>query len=946
MTMEFDDLPFDQLYERACSAVGCTPSPKLVDAFKACDDPRKALASLIAGTGNATADDGDGALDEKALDEIWQRAEASSGAKISRWLHAIAQLSLRPGGEAYIDKARQKLHEALLDLEQRAIRRQADRKFQRDVATGAALDPVIQQKLMTPSKLLAPQASRDCLVRCIEHGGIQAARADGQSLLVVLGNTGAGKSAFINMLHGCTFGLTDQSKMAVAADSAVSELMRIGHSNKSETFAPQVEAATAAFGDGYAFADCPGFLDNRGFEINVANAVNVKQAVARAASVRVVVIINYYSLLADRGKGVKDLLTILSGLFGTGEEVIQHSRSVLLAISQAPVSHAETGAPLGLGDHREKLLDPSGLDDDARRLLGTLGENVGIFHLLGRGDATWLTRDAIIERIKRLAPITAPASLFQTAIDEADKESLRMLVAGLAEQVRQTMHAGDYHAAADLVNDLFELRLVDTGFVAAIVHDGVNALMDERFATLHALLAEQDGEGGEGGDAQGGEGGGSEGDGGAVGGAGEAMEKPPPVDPQERVNDARRELRELSAVLAAFAGIPEVRTRLEGLLAEATLQLEGAVKRVAEAAGRRSVDGPLRDVLRAVGENVVREVLWLPARASQVRAAQREERDGLDRAHTAALRALHDVAAGDELFDAENERYGILVQEGTMRAQAANETWRAHIEQAVAKLARRDEALLAADGPPFWTKLAFSRERLCRESPIDWARKRIDDDDCEVISALIRSLDLGHLKVLILSSNAFGDAGVTALADATAFGALPALERAFLDNNQIGDEGMVELAGAMADGRLAELKFLDLNKNQIGDAGMSALARAAAGGALSSLATLYLHQNRIGDAGAIALAGAIRSPSTLSKLEKLWVYKNVIDDRGIQALTDALALGALPSLQLANALQLEGNPAKNEVQQAALDVVKGREPVTQEPQPFHDVRDKSLAICS
>ena len=171
-------------------------------------------------------------------------------------------------------------------------------------------------------------------------------------------------------------------------------------------------------------------------------------------------------------------------------------------------------------------------------------------------------------------------------------------------------------------------------------------------------------------------------------------------------------------------------------------------------------------------------------------------------------------------------------------------------------------------------------------------------------------------------------------------------ERAFLDNNQIGDEGMVELAGAMADGRLAELKFLDLNKNQIGDAGMSALARAAAGGALSSLATLYLHQNRIGDAGAIALAGAIRSPSTLSKLEKLWVYKNVIDDRGIQALTDALALGALPSLQLANALQLEGNPAKNEVQQAALDVVKGREPVTQEPQPFHDVRDKSLAICS
>eukprot|EP00964_Phaeocystis_antarctica_P033176 scaffold18824_cov49-Phaeocystis_antarctica.AAC.4 len=123
------------------------------------------------------------------------------------------------------------------------------------------------------------------------------------------------------------------------------ELMRIGHTSSSETFSPQVEDAAACLGAGYAFADCPGFLDNRGFEINVANAVNVRHTAAAASSAVVVVVINYYSLRADRGKGLHDLLSILLGLFGSAEQVRAHAPSVLLAISQAPVSHPETSNP-------------------------------------------------------------------------------------------------------------------------------------------------------------------------------------------------------------------------------------------------------------------------------------------------------------------------------------------------------------------------------------------------------------------------------------------------------------------------------------------------------------------------------------------------------------------------------------------------------------------------
>ena len=106
---------------------------------------------------------------------------------------------------------------------------------------------------------------------------------------------------------------TDSKKIVrVRADSAVPEMMRIGHTNKSDTFIPAVESD-----DAFTYLDCPGFLDNRGAEINISNAVNIKSAVSIASAVRVLVLINYNSLLADRGRGIRETMKVLIDLFGT-----------------------------------------------------------------------------------------------------------------------------------------------------------------------------------------------------------------------------------------------------------------------------------------------------------------------------------------------------------------------------------------------------------------------------------------------------------------------------------------------------------------------------------------------------------------------------------------------------------------------------------------------------
>ena len=81
------------------------------------------------------------------------------------------------------------------------------------------------------------------------------------------------------------------------------------------TFIPGVATSEAL---GVTFMDCPGFLDNRGAVINIANAVNIKQAIHAAKDVVVVILLNYASLIADRGRGLRELVQILQDLFGEG----------------------------------------------------------------------------------------------------------------------------------------------------------------------------------------------------------------------------------------------------------------------------------------------------------------------------------------------------------------------------------------------------------------------------------------------------------------------------------------------------------------------------------------------------------------------------------------------------------------------------------------------------
>ena len=217
--------------------------------------------------------------------------------------------------------------------------------MEEDVSVDERTRSLIQKKLARPELELSTDESIEVLTGCIDLGALELAGVQKGAALAIFGNTGAGKSTLMNCLHGCKMesvrakdlGLKGGGKVVrVAEGSQRNELFRIGHANVSQTFIPGF-AGSDALGDQVTLVDCPGFFDNRGPEINVANAVNIKQALSHFKEMRVVVLINYNSIKADRGRGVRDLIKIMRELFGDTERLLASMESVVVGVSRTPL---------------------------------------------------------------------------------------------------------------------------------------------------------------------------------------------------------------------------------------------------------------------------------------------------------------------------------------------------------------------------------------------------------------------------------------------------------------------------------------------------------------------------------------------------------------------------------------------------------------------------------
>ena len=328
------------------------------------------------------------------------------------------------------------------------------------------LAEIVLRKLDDAGLVLSEDESLEVLLSCIQYGQAKARRGEGKDLLMVIGNTGAGKSTLINFIHGCDMERVkvDHKKVVrVRHDSAVEEMMKIGHDNRSMTFVPDLNDDET-----FTYLDCPGFLDNRGPEINIANAVNIRSVVCKASTVRVLVLINYNSLEADRGRGVRETLKILIELFGTIVALKEACSSILLGVSKVPKFDTD-GEEMTLDDVRVLFQDKTALDEDSVLVLQTLSQRMFIYDPLDGGSESWIKRQDLIKLIQDLPPLCEPRYAFHTVLTAEDFEVLRAITRNLHDQILEQMNKDEFERVGISLGSLEKIEQVENAFVTRLV---------------------------------------------------------------------------------------------------------------------------------------------------------------------------------------------------------------------------------------------------------------------------------------------------------------------------------------------------------------------------------------------------------------------------------------------------------------------------------------------
>ena len=321
---------------------------------------------------------------------------------------------------------------------------------------------LILKKLENPTLELSLEESIGLLVQCIKNGNIEADKTAGKEAVIFIGNTGAGKSTTVNYLYGCEMQLQSPKELNIKgfeyvitvkpkiAGGKLDELMPIGHTKHSKTFMPQIETDEK---NGMTYMDCPGFLDNRGPEINIANAVNIKNAIKKSKSVKVMVLINYHSLKADRGRGLSDMIKITSDLFGKTSNLIANKESILIGVTNAPTD-------MDLEGLKEWIVE------DNLESIKQLSDCIFTFDPLGRETKGGWTREQIIEKINNLKPITNHAKIFSTVLTNEDENKLLDISDKIGSKIigqlnKSNLIVEDFKQAAKQLSYLEDLSIID-----------------------------------------------------------------------------------------------------------------------------------------------------------------------------------------------------------------------------------------------------------------------------------------------------------------------------------------------------------------------------------------------------------------------------------------------------------------------------------------------------
>ncbi|GIY00530.1 uncharacterized protein CEXT_769441 [Caerostris extrusa] len=190
-----------------------------------------------------------------------------------------------------------------------------------------------------------------------------------KDVVLVLGNTGSGKSTFTQWLAGDNTKLI--SKEINEGEFIIEDNNRIGDSTlKSKTIFPElvVDEKTST-----AYYDCPGFSDTRSSSNDIVTTYFIKKVLDHAESVKLVFVISYPSV--RKGVDRQDFTNLLRHVSDLVKDIDKFKTSIALVATKVDNRYVKRGKSLVLVDDGKVIEGIAGFLQEAREYLVETSKN-------------------------------------------------------------------------------------------------------------------------------------------------------------------------------------------------------------------------------------------------------------------------------------------------------------------------------------------------------------------------------------------------------------------------------------------------------------------------------------------------------------------------------------------------------------------------------------------
>lgn len=163
----------------------------------------------------------------------------------------------------------------------------------------------------------------------IEHGKSSLSKNLNERVVLVIGQTGVGKSTLINYLSGARLtAVDDYGDFILHVENQVGEI-EIGHEATSKTTVPNKWHDQI---NDIIYWDCPGFEDTKGAEQDIANAFYI-QRLFHNAFLKILIVVQHTTLKEKRGSAFSHLIGKLGALL---KDFDHFKTAIALVVSKTP----------------------------------------------------------------------------------------------------------------------------------------------------------------------------------------------------------------------------------------------------------------------------------------------------------------------------------------------------------------------------------------------------------------------------------------------------------------------------------------------------------------------------------------------------------------------------------------------------------------------------------